>query len=184
VLDTAKAKLNGMPILLAKGALEPQFGSMNCKAMRSTLAIRITLGNTGRSNKLRTSYGRAIQSTSTLNTIQRLTLKRRSRLRFRRIKFRSINIGVTREARIQTLGTKTLAPCMQNLILRLEALTSTTCYISQIIDFFFNAFSICGTQEFIFFLKVGTDLIMLNQLSAHILAHPFQSQNFTFQINA
>jgi hypothetical protein len=79
---------------------------------------------------------------------------------------------------------KTLAPCAQNLILRLEELTRTTCHISQIIDFFFNAFSICGTQEFIFFLKFVTHLIMLIQLGAHILAHLFQSQNFTFQINA
>jgi hypothetical protein len=72
---------------------------------------------------------------------------------------------VTREARIQTLSTKTLAPCAQNLILRLEALTSTTCNISQIIDFFFNAFSICGTQEFIFFHKVGTHLSFSTNLA-------------------
>jgi hypothetical protein len=31
VLDTAKAKLNSMPILLAKGALEPRLGSMSSK---------------------------------------------------------------------------------------------------------------------------------------------------------
>jgi hypothetical protein len=55
VLDTAKAKLNGMPILLAKGALEPQFGSMSSKYVGRTLSIQITLGNTGRSNKLRSS---------------------------------------------------------------------------------------------------------------------------------
>jgi hypothetical protein len=100
-------------------------------------------------------------------------LKRRSQLRFRRRKFRGLNIGVTREVRIQTLGTKTLGPCAQNLILRLQELTRTTCHISQIIHFFFNAFSICGTQELILFLKVGTHLIMLNQLGAHILAHLF-----------
>jgi hypothetical protein len=98
VLHTAKAKLNGMPILLAKGALEPQLGNMSPKYVGGTLSIQFTLGNTGRSNKLRSSYERAIQSTSTLTTIQRLTLKRRSQLRFRRSKFRSINIGVTREA--------------------------------------------------------------------------------------
>jgi hypothetical protein len=98
VLDMTKAKLHGMSIFLVKGAMEHRFGSMSSKVMRSTLAIRITLGNTGRRNKLRSSYGRAIQSTSTLTTIQRLTLKRRSRLQFRRSKFRSINIGVTREA--------------------------------------------------------------------------------------
>jgi hypothetical protein len=98
VLDTAKSKLNGMPILLAKGALEPRLGNMSSKYVGGTLSIQTTLGNTGRSNKLRSSYERAIQSTSTLTSIQRLTLKRRSRLRFRRSKFKSINIGVTREA--------------------------------------------------------------------------------------
>jgi hypothetical protein len=68
VLDTTKVKLHGMPIFLAKGAIELRFGSMSSKEMRSTLAIRITLGNTGKNNKLRSSYGRAIQSTSTLTT--------------------------------------------------------------------------------------------------------------------
>jgi hypothetical protein len=86
VLDMTKAKLHGMPIFLAKGAMELWFGSMSSKEMRSTLVIRITLGNTGRSNKLRISYGRAIQSTSTIITIQRLMLKRSSQLRFRRSK--------------------------------------------------------------------------------------------------
>jgi hypothetical protein len=74
VLDTTKAKLHGMAIFLAKGEMELLFGCMSSKEMRSTLAIRITLGNTGKSNKLRSSYGRAIQSTSTLTTIQRLRL--------------------------------------------------------------------------------------------------------------
>jgi hypothetical protein len=69
VFDTTKAKLYGMPIFLAKDAMELRFGSMSSKEMRSTLAIQITLGNTDRSNKLRSSYGRAIQSTSTLTTI-------------------------------------------------------------------------------------------------------------------
>jgi hypothetical protein len=86
VLDTTKAKLHSMPIFLAKGAMEVWFGSMSSKEMRSTLAIRITLGNTGRSHKLRSSYGKAIQSTSTLTTIQRLTFRRGSRLQFRRSK--------------------------------------------------------------------------------------------------
>jgi hypothetical protein len=131
VLDTAKAKLHGMLIFLAKGAMELWFGRMSSKEVRSTLAIGIILGNTGRGNKLRSSYGRAIQSTSTLSTIQRLTLNKRSRLQLRRSKFRSINIRVTREVRIQTLSTKTLAPCAQNLILRLEVLISTTCHISN-----------------------------------------------------
>jgi hypothetical protein len=131
VLYTAKAKLHSMSIFLAKSAMEVWFGSMSSKEMRSALAIRITLGNTRRNNKLRSSYGRAIQSISTLTTIQRLALKRRSQLRLRRSKFRSINIGVTRKARIQTLGTKTLAPCAQNLILILEALTSTTCHLAK-----------------------------------------------------
>jgi hypothetical protein len=62
VLDPAKEKLHGMPIFLAKGAMEHQFGSMSSKAMKSTLAIRITLGNTRRSNNLRSSYGRAIKA--------------------------------------------------------------------------------------------------------------------------
>jgi hypothetical protein len=79
MLDTTKAKLHGMSIFLAKGAMELRFGSMSFKEMRSTFAIRITLGNTGRSNKLRSSYGRSIQRTRTLTTIQRLRLKRRSR---------------------------------------------------------------------------------------------------------
>jgi hypothetical protein len=122
VLDTAKEKLHGMPIFLAKGAMELLFGSMSFKEMRSTLVIRITLGNTRRGNKLRSSYGRAIQSTSTLTTIQRLTLKRRSQLWLRSSYFGSFNIGVTRRARIQTLGTKTLAPSTQNLIFRYEVL--------------------------------------------------------------
>jgi hypothetical protein len=148
VLDTAKSKLNGVPILLAKGALELRFRNMGSKYVRSTFAIRHILDNTGGSNKLRGSYERDIRSTSTLDTIQRLPLKRRSRLRLRRSKFRSINIRVTRNARIQTLSTKTLASCAQNLILKFEALTSTTCHISQIINLFFNALSICGTQEF------------------------------------
>jgi hypothetical protein len=39
VLDTTKAKLNGMPIFVAKGATELRFGSMSSKEMRSTLAI-------------------------------------------------------------------------------------------------------------------------------------------------
>jgi hypothetical protein len=130
VLDTVKAKLHGMPIFLAKGAMDLGFGSMSSKEVRSTLAIRLILGNTGESNKLRSSYGRAIQSTSTLVTIQRLKLKRRSQLELRRSYFGSINIGVTRKARIQTLGTKTLAPCAQNLIFRFEVLTSTTYHIS------------------------------------------------------
>jgi hypothetical protein len=39
-------------------------------------------------------------------------------------------------------------------------------------------------QEFILFLKVGTHLIMHNQLGAHIITQFLQSQNFTFQINA
>jgi capsid portal protein len=78
VLDTVKAKLNSMPILLATDALELQFRNMSSKNMRSTFAIRITMGNTERNNKFRSSYGRAIQSTSTLATIKKLTLKRGS----------------------------------------------------------------------------------------------------------
>jgi hypothetical protein len=39
VLDPAKEKLHGMPIFLAKGAMEHRFGSMSSKAMKSTLAI-------------------------------------------------------------------------------------------------------------------------------------------------
>jgi hypothetical protein len=31
MLDTTKAKLHGMPILLAKGAMEIRFGSMSSK---------------------------------------------------------------------------------------------------------------------------------------------------------
>jgi hypothetical protein len=72
VLNTEKEKLHGMPIFLAKGVTELGFGSVSSKEMRSTLAFRITFGITGRSNKLRSSYGRAIQSISTLVTIQRL----------------------------------------------------------------------------------------------------------------
>jgi hypothetical protein len=75
VLDMAKTKLHGMPIFLAKGAIELRFGSMSSKEMRSTLAIQITLGNTKRSHKLKSSYGRAVKSTSTLATIQRLSLR-------------------------------------------------------------------------------------------------------------
>jgi hypothetical protein len=52
VLDTAKAKLNGMPILLAKGALEPRLGNMSSKYVGGTLTIQITLGNTGRATSL------------------------------------------------------------------------------------------------------------------------------------
>jgi hypothetical protein len=78
VFDTAKAKLHGMPIFLAKGTMELWFGGMSFKEMRSTLAFRITLGNTERRNKLRSSYERAIRSISTLSTIQRLTLNGRS----------------------------------------------------------------------------------------------------------
>jgi hypothetical protein len=46
VLDVVKTKLNGMSILLAKGA-ELQFGSMSPKYVRSIFAIRHILGNTG-----------------------------------------------------------------------------------------------------------------------------------------
>jgi hypothetical protein len=74
VLDKAKAKLNGMPIFLTEGAMELRLGSMSYKYVKSTLAIRIILGNIGRSYKLRSRYGRAIQSTSTSTTIQRLTV--------------------------------------------------------------------------------------------------------------
>jgi hypothetical protein len=80
VLNTMKAKLHGMPIFLAKGAMKPRFGSRSSKEVRSTLAIGILLGNIERSNKLRSSYKIAIQSTSTLATVQTLMLKRRSLL--------------------------------------------------------------------------------------------------------
>jgi hypothetical protein len=39
VLDMEKAKLNGMPILLTKGALELRFRNMGSKYVRSTFAI-------------------------------------------------------------------------------------------------------------------------------------------------
>jgi hypothetical protein len=39
MLDTTKAKLHGMPIFFAKGAMEIRFGSMSSKEMRSTLSI-------------------------------------------------------------------------------------------------------------------------------------------------
>jgi hypothetical protein len=39
VLDTTKAKFHGMPIFLAKGVMELQFGSMGPKELSSSLAI-------------------------------------------------------------------------------------------------------------------------------------------------
>jgi hypothetical protein len=53
VLDMTKANLHGMPIFLAKGAMELRFGTMSSKEVRSTVAIGIILGNPGRYNKLR-----------------------------------------------------------------------------------------------------------------------------------
>jgi hypothetical protein len=39
MLNTTKEKLHGMPIFLAKGAMELRFGSTSSKEVRSTLAI-------------------------------------------------------------------------------------------------------------------------------------------------
>jgi hypothetical protein len=52
VLDTTKAKLHGMPIFLAKGAMEPRFGSMSSKEVRSTPAIGIVLGSVTPENSI------------------------------------------------------------------------------------------------------------------------------------
>jgi hypothetical protein len=52
VLDTTKAKLHSMPIFLAKGAMEPRFGSMSSKEVRSTPAIGIVLGSVTPENSI------------------------------------------------------------------------------------------------------------------------------------
>jgi hypothetical protein len=57
VLDMMEAKLHDMPIFLAKGAMEPRFGSMNSKEVRSILAIGIILGNAKEATSLGVAMG-------------------------------------------------------------------------------------------------------------------------------
>ena len=137
--------------------------------MRSTLSTWIVLGNTIRSSKLRNSYRRAIRSTSTSADIQRLALQEK------------VSDSGWEEAILKTPTSEWQELHeSKDLALRLLHLLNKPSFSSlrrsqipygdfflQIMHPLLNPLSICGTQEIIFFRKVGTHLIVLNQLVYH-----------------